>query len=71
MSVLKGESISVFSMKFTMQGRRREIKKMCTSYMMESEATNTAKKIRSNVEIWHYPYYGEPIRLTTIIYKKV
>lgn len=69
MKALKTDTASIFSMVFTIDGERREIRKMCSSYIIESEASNVGRKIKTDIEIWHHPYYDKPRRLTTLVFK--
>ena len=44
---------------------------ICDAFAAENDCSKISRAWKTNVELWHLPEYGEPIRLTTIIYKKV
>jgi hypothetical protein len=60
---------SIFSVRYFDGNDYVEHKQRCLGYGIESIASKMSREFRTDVEIWHYPYYGDKIKLCSILYK--
>jgi hypothetical protein len=66
---MKNSNTSLFGVIYEQDGERVVQKFMDTGSSAEYEAKKYSNKFKKNVELWHFPSYGNPIKLCTALYR--
>lgn len=66
---MKNISTSTFGVIYEQNGENVVQKFIDTGSSAEYDAKKYSAKFKKNVELWHFPNYGSPIKLCTILFR--